>query len=130
MSGCTLEIYPEIQFLDAKQSPICSKVLLQCSSMYILYLLFRCYSTLAWSIPAADACDDLRLPVIIEAIDIRREGRCGGVSSSLLSLLGSIIALSSAYGRPRCRPRIYNQQNLKRRDTISAIMTSLLNVLN
>ena len=41
-----------------------------------------------------------------EAMDTRLDGRRGRVSS-LLSLLGSMIALSSAYGRPRCRPRIY-----------------------
>jgi len=83
----------------------------QCTILF----LYRYYSSLVCSIPAAEACDALRRPDI-DAIDIRREGRRGGVSSSLLSLLGSIIALSSAYGRPRCRPRIYISTQSKRHD--------------
>jgi hypothetical protein len=51
-----------------------------------------------------------------DAYDIRLDRRRSrsGVSSGFVRL-GNMIALSSAYGNPRCRPRIFNHKHLKGR---------------
>jgi len=66
-----------------------------------------------------------------EANDIRLDGRRSGPASSGFVLVGSMIALSSAYGKPRCRPRIYPVKSLEPEgNTIRATITSLLSVRN
>jgi hypothetical protein len=65
-----------------------------------------------------------------EATDMRLRRCC---ASSGLVRLGSMIALSNAYGRPRCRPLIYHRQWTVYSawvSTMSAHMISLLRTWN
>lgn len=115
------DIPPPQRFVDSTQvqSTIRYVAIVQNVLFSICYKFYS--SRRPRSTPVDEACD-IRLD--------RRRSR-SGVSSGFVRF-GSMIALSRAYGNPRCRPRIWNRKYLIKdgQCTIKATITSLLSVLN